>query len=95
QALVDFQRQHHALESAELFPLLGSRLDAPALAALQQAIEKFDAEHEMLRKDVWSRAFALIDRYGPTNISGLHASSGQLSDLDGEEPGECCLGLDE
>jgi hemerythrin-like domain-containing protein len=95
QALVDFQRKHHALESAQLFPLLDSWLDAPALAALQQAIEKFDAEHEALRTDVWSRAFALIDRYGPSETSGLHPSGARPSDEDGEEPGECCLGLDE
>jgi hemerythrin-like domain-containing protein len=89
QALVDFQRSHHALESVELFPLTSSRLEASAIAALQQAIEKFDAEHEALRTEAWSRALALADRYAPTGTSGLDPSQGQLSGGKAGGPGEC------
>ena len=69
QALVDFQRGHHALESSELFPLLPVRLDASALRELQSALEKFDREHERLRADTLAVAESLIGRYGPPRSS--------------------------
>jgi len=85
QALVEFQRAHHALESRELFPLLPKRLDATAQAELQNALEKFDREHESLRADALARAEDLIGRYGarPSAIQTSRAQSG----ADGEGSG--------
>lgn len=80
QALVDFQRQHHQLESSELFPLLPARLDATALKGLQSALEKFDREHDALLADALARAEDLIGRYGPPRISSIRAIDGQLPD---------------
>jgi hemerythrin-like domain-containing protein len=93
QALVEFQRKHHALESSELFPLLPTRLDASGLQELQGALEKFDREHESLRAGALAHAEELIGRYGPPRPSGIRAVEGEL--LDGAEGSECCLGLDE
>lgn len=93
QALVDFQRQHHALESSELFPLLSTRLDATALAELQSALEKFDREHEGLRAEALRAAERLIRGYEPPRQSGVQALEGELQD--GSEGSECCSGLDE
>ena len=78
QALVEFQRAHHALESRELFPLLPKRLDATAQAELQNALQKFDREHESLRADALARAEDLIGRYGarPSAIQTSRAQSG-------------------
>jgi hemerythrin-like domain-containing protein len=69
QALVEFQRNHHLLESSKLFPLLPIRLDAAALAELQSALERFDREHESLHDDALRRAEDLIGRYGPPRLS--------------------------
>ncbi|MEO8178903.1 MAG: hemerythrin domain-containing protein [Deltaproteobacteria bacterium] len=93
QALVDFQRHHHALETSELFPLLATHLRAPDLDELQQALEKFDRGHEPQRVAAIERIEALIACYELPRISGVHARGPELSD--GAEPSECCLGLDE
>jgi hemerythrin-like domain-containing protein len=94
QALVDFQRQHHALESAELFPLLNIRLDATALAQLQSALEKFDREHEALRAGALAGAERLIGRYEAPQRSGVQAIEGELMDRAQGGSGGCC-GRDE
>jgi hemerythrin-like domain-containing protein len=71
QALADFQRMHHALESSQLFPLIATRLDASALAELQSALEKFDREHANLRATAIARAEALSELYRPLRPSGV------------------------
>jgi hemerythrin-like domain-containing protein len=68
QALVEFQRKHHALEGSELFPLLAARLDATALAQLQSSLEKFDREHEALCADALAHAEELIARYASAGL---------------------------
>jgi hemerythrin-like domain-containing protein len=71
EALVDFQRRHHAFESAELFPLVGSRLDSATLELLQLSLERFDAEHSALRNDALARARELVERYAPRPAAGM------------------------
>jgi hemerythrin-like domain-containing protein len=93
QALVDFQRHHHALETAQLFPLLATHLQAPDLDELQQALERFDQRHEPERMAATARIEALIARYEAPRISGVHACGQELDNT--AEPSECCLGLDE
>jgi hemerythrin-like domain-containing protein len=93
QALVDFQRNHHLLESRELLPLLDARLDAAAQAELQDAIDKFDRAHEDLRARALAGAERLIDHYGPHRRSGVQPLGGQL--LDDPEGSECCGGLED
>jgi hemerythrin-like domain-containing protein len=92
QALVDFQRHHHALEAAQLFPLLAAHLQPADLEELQQALEKFDREHEPQRRAAIERIEALIAGYEPPRRSGVHAL-GQVPE--GAAPSEYCLGLDE
>lgn len=93
QALVDFQRHHHALETAQVFPLLGSSLQPKDLADLQQALETFDRRHEPQQAAVLERMEVLIARYAPARTSGVHP--GAAESLAAGEPSECCLGLDE
>jgi hemerythrin-like domain-containing protein len=91
QALVDFQRKHHLLESREVFSVVEGRLDASALADLERALAKFDIEHEALRVDVLARAEALIGRYVPPWQSVVPASPGG----GGLQPSERCLRREE
>jgi len=93
QALVDFQRNHHALESRELFPLVVARLRPQDLDELQQALEKFDREHEPRRLAALERIGALIARYAPAR--GLAMQLVAPDPRQGSEPRECCLGQDE
>ncbi|HEU4581412.1 MAG TPA: hemerythrin domain-containing protein [Polyangiaceae bacterium] len=93
QALVDFQRNHHSLESTELLPLLDARLDAAAQAQLQCAIDKFDREHEALRAAALAAAESLSALYGAPRRSGVQAIDGQL--VDDSEGSECCGGLED
>jgi len=87
QALVEFQRKHHALESSALFPLLPTRLDATALAELQTALEKFDREHQSLRADTLARAEGLIGRYGPRPSAIQISRAESAAAADGEGSG--------
>jgi hemerythrin-like domain-containing protein len=93
QALVDFQRQHHALEAAQVFPLIGSRLQPQDLDDLQEALEAFDGRHEPQRAAALECMDALIARYAPARISGVPSRLVGL--LEGEQESECCLGLDD
>jgi len=83
QALVDFQRHHHALETSELFPLVASHLQAPDLDELQQALERFDRGHEPQRVTAIERIEALIAGYEPARKSGVHAREPDLPDAAG------------
>ena len=72
QALVDFQRQHHALETQKLFPLIELRLGGAELEQLQQALDKFDREHHQQRVAAIERIEALVALYAPARPSGVH-----------------------
>jgi hemerythrin-like domain-containing protein len=93
QALVDFQRHHHALEAAQVFPLLGSSLQPRDLDDLQQALATFDRRHEPQRAAVLERMEVLIARYGRAPISGAHPRAAQS--LEAGEGSERCPGPDE
>ena len=92
QALVDFQRQHHALETAELFPLVALRLGSDALDGLQRALGKFDREHEPQRAAATERIEALIGRYAPPRASGIQPVGAAL--VESAQASPCCVGLD-
>jgi hemerythrin-like domain-containing protein len=72
QALVDFQRKHHELETAKLFPLIALRLGADELEDLWRALDKFDREHETQRAGALERIEELTARYAPARASGVH-----------------------
>jgi len=92
-ALVEFQRQHHLLESVELLPLIATHLDEAQLAQLREALDKFDREHERRRTSTQEQIEELIAHYAPPSASGVHAIAAEL--LDDSEPGQRCLGVDE
>lgn len=88
QALVEFQRSHHALESTLLFPLVEQRLSAEERAALQGALERFDLAHAEQREAAFQRLQALVTRYAPPTHSGVPSplsGAGKIS-----EPSACC-----
>ncbi len=73
QALVEFQRAHHALESAELLPLVASQLGEQQQADLKAALERFDARHASRRRAALARIERLVVRYAPASRSGVYA----------------------
>src|SRR6187397_656292 len=68
-ALVEFQRNHHLLESAQLFPEVARRLSERELATLQAELDRFDHEHEQRRSSSLLLAEALIERYAPEALA--------------------------
>lgn len=76
QALVEFQRSHHALESSELFPLVPRQLGEPQLSELQAALELFDQRHEQRRSTALERMDVLVARYAPVSHSAVQALRG-------------------
>ena len=93
EALVEFQRNHHTLETRELFPLIAARLGASDLDDLQRGLEKFDRDHERPRAAALERMEALIAQYAPAHGSGVAA--GRPESRQGAEPGACCRGQGE
>ncbi|MEY4543965.1 MAG: hypothetical protein RL685_160 [Pseudomonadota bacterium] len=85
QALVEFQRGHHALETTQLFPLVEQRLSADELAALHDALERFDLAHAERRDLVLQRLEALVLRYASPAHSGVQALLYGPSEPDGAE----------
>jgi hemerythrin-like domain-containing protein len=73
QALVEFQRNHHALESTHVFPLVDQRLSVEERATLQAALERFDLAHAEQREAALLRLQALVARYAPATHSGVQA----------------------
>lgn len=73
QALVEFQRSHHALETKHLFPLVEQRLNAEQLSALHGALERFDRAHLERRERALQRLDALVARYAVPAQSGVQA----------------------
>jgi hemerythrin-like domain-containing protein len=102
QALVAFQRGHHTLENAELFPLVEKHLNEQQCQELQAALELFDQRHEPRRSAALERMQALIERYVAPRHSGVQSllpGSGEpsLPDTavgDDTEPNESRLGVD-
>lgn len=76
QALVEFQRSHHALETAALFPLVPKRLNEQQRSELQAALELFDQRHEQRRSAALERLDALVARHAPVSHSGVQALRG-------------------
>lgn len=66
-ALAAFQREHHRMENAELFPAVALQLSEHVLAQLQAALEAFDADsdRQALRAVLVALAQELIERYAP------------------------------
>jgi hypothetical protein len=60
---------------------------------LQQALEKFDREHEPRRAAALERIGALIARYTPARSLAMQLVAPDPEE--GSEPSECCLGQDE
>jgi hemerythrin-like domain-containing protein len=73
QALVEFQRNHHALETVQLFPLV-ARLTTEELATLQASLEKFDLAHAEHRDEALQRIETLVARYAPPAASGMQGT---------------------
>lgn len=71
QELVDFERNHHALETIELFPLVTSQLDEQQREDLRAALDLFDQRHEERRTAALARVDALVARYAPNRRSGV------------------------
>jgi hemerythrin-like domain-containing protein len=66
-ALTQFQREHHEMENAELFPAVGLQLSEHVLGQLQAALEAFDADghRQALRVELEALANELVERYTP------------------------------
>jgi len=92
QALVDFQRKHHALEKLEVFPLIALRLGSDDLDGLQQALGKFDREHEAQRAAATERIEALLARYAPPRASGIQPVAS--APIESAQASQRCVGLD-
>jgi hemerythrin-like domain-containing protein len=95
-ALVEFQRRHHALESAELFPLALARLNERDLLELKEALAKFDREHEPRRTASLRVAQWLIGRHAPvTSVLRSERAHGAEAHATADDEEECCLGIDD
>ena len=66
-ALAEFQRKHHQMENAELFPVVGLQLSEHVLGQLQAALEAFDSDsrRQEERASLVALAHELIERYTP------------------------------